>query len=451
MFEIKNTDLESVCREVYKFNGLFEEKWKEWGKERIWWFPSEIEDLKKRIEDLEKKVDKISNISPFEKLVLENIKDGLMSQKEYIDCFFYSKGSVEELISKIYNKEAIKLIEYFIANNQNPKYIHISEIEAQKPEFIELENIREEDKINLLSKIKDRVIAECEKNEFLPSHEEIRTEEKSFDILRINLISKREEGYGWWPGFIDLDPKDFKVYKENNIIIVNTAVIFKYLEHEVGHMIHGFYSEGMPSPLKGEYRNFMNLCVLPIFEGLALWREGFREGKESNLALNLLNCGFNFKIIGDKNYSTKKLTEKEKEYAKLQNERAFYVLMNNEAYRPFLELMNISKNNLSDTEIHYRNTFLKSHNINPLLPLTDGNTERFYELLDYFSYLFGFEQVKKVLTEVEKRDDFQQEKRTINAIISSGFWSWRVWPKWVEYALNNIEKYKEEYLSKLIN
>lgn len=435
MFSIQNQELEFLSDEIYKFNKLFSQAWKGFDdKKRL--RPKAIESLNEKIIGLKKKLTEANktNYSDFERLVYENIKDGLEAQTAYLDYYFNARiAQFEELIKKVYSQEAIDLVLEFTKDEGN---IQLEELTPS--EQADFDDFPSE---GLLLSLKDLVLESCVQGGFLPKREEIESE--SYELIELSL-ARDGSGSGWRPGFIDLEPAHFKFYFKEDKIYLNPGVIFKDLEHEIGHLIHNFFSRGLPSCLKGEESNLESLVTVPIFEGLALGREGLQIAEElSWLELNFLkNLAAGYKLVNNRRIK-RKLNRAEMEYAVLQNEEHWHEYLDVMAYQPYLKLKKTEAEALNGIEkVYQEHRFTKS--IQPKISQTNGEVGIYYDLCYYFSYLFGKRQVEKNLKGLNEPD-----KKTLNAIISTGFWSWRVWPKWIEYALANIKAYRESYLSKL--
>lgn len=472
----------SLGERVYEFNRIFSEFYERFvseiypGKEPL--YRSEIDGLFAAIGRLEKRSNEMlkvgengeNELSEFERLAIRSAKDGLMAQRAYLDYFITREiTSFEEAASIILGSDPIELHEKYLANViDEPVYFEQAATRAKEEPF-DLTGMDETVKLLLLERLKDLVMRYAAEEHLFPKEIENIFEERIDNLITLRVgIDPYDEGGAYLEKEhkIELSSYHFRPYKTAKYAeVINPGIALLVLVHEIfAHALNSLYSSLLPVHLQGKIANVDSLANMVVFEGLALLREGtipeqdpIRELGQHGIRL-LYNRGKGY-VVG--NLRSIPLREGEIQFSLTQNLHHFNTMTYN-TYVKFLFLDNKGDSEKAEGVLQKRlfsEREGKVLQIRPKLRLTEPTRmpDIFYDL----SYLTGVDFFRTCLGDVKQHYEkkfgkdatkqIQEDRLFLNAVLSTGLWSWQTFPDWIAFALKNKKAFTNEYIKNLFS
>ncbi len=368
----------------------------------------------KKLKEIKNKVNDSNSKNYFEELYLENILSNLKINDIIID-FFTNKDSpytVKKMLDSTMGKGSFKYLEYHMKNVPYEKKWKYSEMEREvnKIKINRFTDDAKELTKNILPKIKKDILTYGIKKKYLP---------KNFDY-NIFLLPPKETNteMSYWQAdkkILNLGSYGFYHILQNKKILIKPINAYCVGFHELlGHGAHQIYSRDLPKTLQltSDFRLFSQM---PVTEGIATYRENeafdFLKNKYKELELN------NFDIEYSKlNTELKTQFRIESLYFGLTKDRE----QKEKGFNGYNEILKITKN-------YYWADWFKNDSKN-----------RFLQTWTKVGYIFGLKKYNEMLNTIENKFGktyFKENEKKINIAAMKGVWSWEVYPKAVEYFL----------------
>lgn len=408
-FKIKNPELQKFDQEMFHFNSIYTQFLNILGKVAN---PFAYSQIMEKLKQLEEKLSAIKVTDEFDKLLKEHFEHTLETQKLYAD-FFSKKDSgikFDTILKNKFGPDALNIVKDIIKNydyQHHWSYFLFSKDIYSRVIQSDEESVRERIK-ELLAQLKPDIIAYAQKNLGFP-------EEYDFDLV---LAPPYQQQTYWNPDIrrMVLSGSEFLAFMDQGVMKINPCMAIVAIFHELfGHGLQTLNSLQMPFSLQSRITNSASEVSGPVIEGVALFME-----QEA------------FKFM-----------EKSKEKYKVEDDFITFARygvetrLNSSAFFLFYHYLRFMKEENPDLDIE--SEFLKhvdgnyglwnSYKYNQTNPAMHINT---------FQYFTGLQLINRLLTDLKKRhgDDFiEKNKAKVIKAMATGIWSWKVYPKFIEYCL----------------
>jgi len=423
MFEVQDEKIRDLDKRVADYNEEFNVLY-----ENLSTLPNPFAYQELRAKNLEL-LSELKNTSPdteFDNLVKEHIESQLMAQLLFLDFFFNEKKNLTTMLDACLGPNIFEKMEKRARNYDYKRMWNASKLEAKRLEYkIDgLDYIKEGIK-KYLPIMRERIFKYCVEQGYLPN---------DFDFE----LELSDETSSWGGGCLLLDVSSFRSFRYKNKTIVNPSEAYLNFIHELGgHASQEEYSKNMPLTLRSNDANFSNFVSMPTVEGIADKREiefiNYLKIHQNELGFVINN--------EDENITICKIPDDELRYSLANfNYMESYVVLED-----FYKLLRLKELEGNFDAKKYFSEFSRKTNpglynlLEQFIPKDVEDHKTIYNI----SYYVGLENIEAILKNIETnygKEYCEKNKKIINEALSTGCWSWKTYPKFVDFYLRNMKR-----------
>ena len=372
--------------------------------------------LRDRINYLIKDSKEIKPKSKFDELVLENIDYILYSNSALQDFLSNMKSqySTEQMVDILGGDKSFdKIIDFVKSVDWKLEYEYEKSLESRRPKQIRNDTKESKEEIEkIVPEIKKNVLKYAKDKKYLP---------EDFDFKLVLLPYSNYSRWNSHTKTIELGPYCFECLDFDHKVRVNPSQAYVTTFHElVGHGSQQFNSEDLPMTLWLGEEIPSIIPAKMISEGIARLRE--EEGLEY-ITKNRDSLGLEEDFV-----KTQEIEQK--------------TTLQRRAFNLFVSQLKEKELRDSTFDIIKYGTEITD---NPRLAIQwkrNPNIESFDDSINILGHLLGIGHINSALEGIRQKlgeDKFNHNKDLINNAITRGVWTWKVYPKFLDYYLGDLK------------